>query len=586
MANDPNAGLSTMLSFLQQGQSSGNDPLPQMPDYSQIRLPDPPQPLQRQGSGFGGVLKEIAGNTLGGLVNKYVGGKLQTHMDDQTAKEQGDALAPVIDEQIAGMDKNNPFRTALSSTRKLVTSGYPNTVKFGMKRYDDISKAIMVNSNPEMKNHLQVQNDEQGNSFYVDTATGGEAVPIMYKGKQLRNPQYSAPAISERTTASENPKIVQFTDAMGHPGFARQGDLTGAQPQGQPTQAQPSAQGPSVNNQGNIRPVGSNTGYQQFNTPEEGLAAIDKQIGIYGSKYGIDTLAGVFTKWAPPEDHNDTPALIANASKMLGIGPNDKIDLSNPATRAMLSAAIIRQESGNWKQPPSGPVRGQSPTERETATAQALLPIKRQEEIDKAQIDTEKQNIINQNKNVADLTKTSQQKQAAMNDPEKVKGRNNVTDMLTQLDGYYNELDKMNAIHNTDKGKASNMAASFNTSETGQKLGRSMGSKDQAVRDNINTIRTTLIPQIMKASGITGGMLNSDVELQNFLKSMTDTGQDISVAKAQIKRFDKIYGNGTIGNPKKESSDNKEPSHPGYTGREEMIGGVKYKLRNDGKWEK
>jgi hypothetical protein len=572
-----------MLSFLQQGQSGGSDPLPQMPDYSQISLPAPPQPQQRQGGGFGDVLKELTGNTLSGVVSKYVGNKLQTYIDDQTAKEQGDALGPVIDEQIAGMDKNNPFRAALASTRKLVTSGSPNTVKFGMKRYDDISKSMVTSANPEVKNHLQIQPDEHGNIFYIDTANGGEPQPVMYKGTQLRNPQYSTSAISQRTTAAENQKIVPFTDSTGHPGFAPQGQLTGAAPQGQPTQ------GPSANNQGNIRPVGSNTGYQQFNTPEEGIAAMDKQLKIFGSEHGVDTLAKAITRWAPPggKDNNDTPALIANASRMLGIGPNDKIDLSNPATRAMLSAAIIRQESGNWKKPPtqspSGPVRGQSATEQAAATAEVLMPYKQQEQAANAQIDIQKENIKNTNKIQTDLTKTNLEQQAAASSPERVKGRTEFSKLLTDLNGYYDELDKINGAHNSNKGVISNTAASFNTSELGQKLGRAVGSRDQVLRDKIETAKTTLMPLAMKATGMVSQQLNSEMELQNFLKTLTSPDVDVSVAKEQIKRLENLHGVSSVKGAEPLTS--KEPPHPGYSGTEKMVGGVKYKKRNDGKWE-
>lgn len=103
------------------------------------------------------------------------------------------------------------------------------------------------------------------------------------------------------------------------------------------------------NNVGNMRPPGSSTGFQQFGSVEESISAIDKQLRIYGERDKVDTLEGVISKWSPPNE-NDTQALIANASKVTGIKPGQKIDLSNPAVRTMLTAAIIRQEgNGAYK---------------------------------------------------------------------------------------------------------------------------------------------------------------------------------------------------------------------------------------------
>ena len=97
------------------------------------------------------------------------------------------------------------------------------------------------------------------------------------------------------------------------------------------------------NNVGNMRVPGSDTDFQKFDTPEESISAIDKQLSIYGKRDGVDTLSGVISKWSPANENN-TNALIENASRITGFKPNQKIDLNNPAIRAVVTAAIIRQE--------------------------------------------------------------------------------------------------------------------------------------------------------------------------------------------------------------------------------------------------
>jgi hypothetical protein len=108
--------------------------------------------------------------------------------------------------------------------------------------------------------------------------------------------------------------------------------------------AVPQPAGPNPNNFGNLRPVGANTGFQQFATPEEGVAALDKNLQAYG-KQGINTVAGVISKWAPPNENN-TQAYIADVSQRLGIKPDQPLDMGNPMVRQALGSAIAIHEQG------------------------------------------------------------------------------------------------------------------------------------------------------------------------------------------------------------------------------------------------
>ena len=120
----------------------------------------------------------------------------------------------------------------------------------------------------------------------------------------------------------------------------------------------------TTNNVGNLRPVGSDTGFQQFKTPQEGIAAMDKNLEVYGSKHGINTLRGVISRWAPTSE-NDTENYINEVSKRTSIKPDDKIDLSNPAVRHILSGAMMIQEKGvkHFTQQESQPAQ-QQPTQQ------------------------------------------------------------------------------------------------------------------------------------------------------------------------------------------------------------------------------
>jgi hypothetical protein len=292
--------------------------------------------------------------------------------------------------------------------------------------------------------------------------------------------------------------------------------------------------------------------------------------GTLAQKKAWSTIA-----YAPLVDHYNGNTDKATQAWHDGVGAVDK--------GAPDSTGYVNKVNANLGQP-QAPMHGQSPTEQAAATAEALLPYKQQEQLNQANINVQTEDIKNKNKIQTDLTKTNLEQQAAATSPERVKGRTEFSKLLTDLNGYYNELDKINGAHNSNKGVISNTAASFNTSELGQKLGRAVGSRDQVLRDKIETAKTTLMPLAMKATGMVSQQLNSEMELQNFLKTLTDPSVDVSVAKEQIKRLENLHGVSSVNGA--EPSTSKEPTHPGYTGREQMKGGVKYKLRNDGKWEK
>jgi len=102
----------------------------------------------------------------------------------------------------------------------------------------------------------------------------------------------------------------------------------------------PAAGGPNTNPRG----------WQQFDTPEAGVQAISNQLDRYasGATTGtpLTTIRGIVSTWAPASDGNPTPTLINRASQIVGVGPDQPLDLSNPAVKSKLVEAMIRNEQG------------------------------------------------------------------------------------------------------------------------------------------------------------------------------------------------------------------------------------------------
>lgn len=127
-------------------------------------------------------------------------------------------------------------------------------------------------------------------------------------------------------------------------------DAVGTKSSSKPTVSAPIR----ANNPGALMPGGK---LAQFKTPEEGLKAIDDNLTAYGKK-GVNTLAGVITRWAPPNE-NDTQSYISHVAQVTGLNPSQPIDLSNPLVRHQISAGIVQHENGRKaiyasdNQPPS-----------------------------------------------------------------------------------------------------------------------------------------------------------------------------------------------------------------------------------------
>lgn len=129
------------------------------------------------------------------------------------------------------------------------------------------------------------------------------------------------------------------------------------------TGSDPRPRGIRNNNPGNLRPGPAWQGiagldqdqpdppYLRFIDPEHGVRAIARTLIAYQDLHGINTIAGVFQRWAPAGDHNDPASYAQAVASVLGVGLSDPIDLHRTAELAALASAITRQENGASAEP-------------------------------------------------------------------------------------------------------------------------------------------------------------------------------------------------------------------------------------------
>lgn len=109
------------------------------------------------------------------------------------------------------------------------------------------------------------------------------------------------------------------------------------------------ARGIRNNNPGNLRAapnaVGSDGSFPIFSSANDGLAAMSRQLQLYGGR-GNNTPYGIIHTYAPSSENN-TQAYINAVTKDTGFGTHDKLNLSDPAVLKRLMAAMIRHENGS-----------------------------------------------------------------------------------------------------------------------------------------------------------------------------------------------------------------------------------------------
>lgn len=106
------------------------------------------------------------------------------------------------------------------------------------------------------------------------------------------------------------------------------------------------------NNPGNIEygafarahgATGSDGRFAVFPDKETGSAAMDALLQKYANRDGLNTVTGIVGKWAPPGE-NDSKGYAASVAKRLGVGPNDRLDMSDPSIRQKLGREMARIE--------------------------------------------------------------------------------------------------------------------------------------------------------------------------------------------------------------------------------------------------
>jgi hypothetical protein len=110
----------------------------------------------------------------------------------------------------------------------------------------------------------------------------------------------------------------------------------------------------------------------------------------------------------------------------------------------------------------------------------------------------------------------------------------------------YKQLDEMGGIVNPDKSTISNIIAGAESSGLGQIVGGKLGTQAQSIRNEIAQARPLLLQSIKQATGMSSKQMDSNAELQLYLRSATDPNIDIKANLAALDNIQSLYGSGKL----------------------------------------
>ena len=136
---------------------------------------------------------------------------------------------------------------------------------------------------------------------------------------------------------------------------------------------------------------------------------------------------------------------------------------------------------------------------------------------------------------------------AALRENKAEAGKTLLADEIENLRTSLQTLNAARAIPSTERNPLSNALAATSASGIGQTLGRTFGTAEQTERDVISSAKLRLVNAIKQATGMSAQQLNSNVELNTMLKSLSDPSQSIEANLRNLDSIEKAYVNSNEG---------------------------------------
>jgi hypothetical protein len=128
----------------------------------------------------------------------------------------------------------------------------------------------------------------------------------------------------------------------------------------------------------------------------------------------------------------------------------------------------------------------------------------------------------------------------------KNQAKQQLSDIVGQLKTSYDTLLEGGGITSTGAGGRENLGAKMGTSPVGQFMGSALGTKNQEQRQVIEQTRPLLLNLIKEATGMSASQMNSNAEMQMYLKAATDPKLSYEANVTALQNLDKTFGLGLL----------------------------------------
>lgn len=189
------------------------------------------------------------------------------------------------------------------------------------------------------------------------------------------------------------------------------------------------------------------------------------------------------------------------------------------------------------------------------------IAAKVEEDLRRARNDQEREQIrIEGRKELAQLVASLKGPSAAVIKAQEradkiAEGQAGLEDTINVAKTLVKDLADMGGMTSTSKGPLSNLITSLQTGTVGQIGGRLVGTKEQAKRDELKSVRLQLLNAVKEATGMSSTQLNSNVELKTYLDSLGSEGMTKEANEAILNNIANRYLKGKTSEPEKGKSD-------------------------------
>jgi len=149
-------------------------------------------------------------------------------------------------------------------------------------------------------------------------------------------------------------------------------------------------------------------------------------------------------------------------------------------------------------------------------------------------------------KMMADFNIGQKQEKAQEKIDTKNQAKQQLSDIVGQLKTSYDTLLEGGGITSTTTGGRENIGAKMGTSAVGQFMGSALGTKNQEQRQVIEQTRPLLLNLIKEATGMSASQMNSNAEMQMYLKAATDPKLSYEANVTALQNLDKTFGLGLL----------------------------------------